>query len=399
MVGQLFDDRHAPLRTGLLALAGLGYLLVRSAPQDRLAPADWAMAVASLVLSVAAARWPTACAAALALVVALSDRLATVTPVVPLVGAGWILLEVAARRPARPHAVLAASALCAAHVVPNLDNWPQAIPSQLFTLATLVGVPFLLGANLRSARLLAEQAGHAVTVERRERSAALAAARSAERTAIARELHDVVAHHVASVVLRVGIARHVLGGRDPRVDEVLDDVHATGTAALGDLRRLVTVLRHPDAVRADPGVVAVEERSLPDALAAAVERARLTGVQVETRIDPEVATIDAVRSLALLRLTQEALTNVATHAGPAARACLTAAVDGAGAVCWEVTDDGGTTAAPQGSPRPAGSGHGLVGMRERVELLGGRLHAGPLGATPGWRLATRLPPAGLGTER
>ena len=122
--------------------------------------------------------------------------------------------------------------------------------------------------------------------------------------------------------------------------EVLDDVHATGTTALTDLRRLVEVLRDPDGVRDDAAITAIEPGSLPAALGAAVDTARRTGLTVEADIDEAVGTIDAVRGLAVLRLTQEALTNVAKHAGPTARARLRVTVDD-DAVSWEVADEGG----------------------------------------------------------
>ena len=192
-----------------------------------------------------------------------------------------------------------------------------------------------------------------------------------------------VAHHVASMVLRIGVARHVLPDVDPRVAEVFDDVHSTGTAALADLRRLVAVLRDP-SVRTDAALTAIEPGALPAALEAAVETARRAGLTVDAAIAPEVGSLDSVRGLAVLRLTQEALTNVAKHAGTAAevRLCV-AVVDGD--VAWSVEDDGGGV--PPGLP--SGGGHGLTGMRERVEVLGGRLTAGPVAG--GWRVETVLP--------
>jgi signal transduction histidine kinase len=197
-------------------------------------------------------------------------------------------------------------------------------------------------------------------------------------------LHDVVAHHVASMVLRIGVARHVLPDLDPRVGEVFDDVHGTGTAALADLRRLVEVLRGPDGVRGDADLTAIEPAALPAALGAAVDRARRTGLRVEAEIDPAVGALDSVRGLAVLRLTQEALTNVAKHAGTSARAGLTVSVL-RGDVYWEVQDDGAGVPAAV----PSGGGHGITGMRERVEVLGGSLEVGRSG--DGWRVATVLP--------
>jgi signal transduction histidine kinase len=116
-----------------------------------------------------------------------------------------------------------------------------------------------------------------------------------------------------------------------------------------------------------------------------VDTARRSGLVVDAEIAPSVGRLDAARGLAVLRLTQEALTNVAKHAGPAARVRLCVAVTG-GDVRWEVTDDGGSAGVREAPP---GGGHGLTGMRERVEVLGGRLDAGPAGG--GWRVRTVLP--------
>jgi signal transduction histidine kinase len=105
------------------------------------------------------------------------------------------------------------------------------------------------------------------------------------------------------------------------------------------------------------------------------------------QVAPAVAALDAVRGLAVLRLTQEGLTNVAKHAGPAAHARLSISVPD-GDVHWEVSDDGGARSA-SAADRPVGGRHGLTGMRERVEVLGGHLEAGPAG--PGWRVRAVLP--------
>ena len=105
----------------------------------------------------------------------------------------------------------------------------------LYGLITTAGLPLLLGLNVRSMREVVRQAEERAVEERRRRESETRAARADERGAIARELHDVVAHHVASIVLRIGVARHVLPDVTPAVADVFDDVHATGTAALTDL--------------------------------------------------------------------------------------------------------------------------------------------------------------------
>ncbi|WP_030439042.1 sensor histidine kinase [Actinoplanes subtropicus] len=399
-VVRLFERRQTWLRMLLLDLSGVAYLVF--GPHDPGLPdaRQWQLAVLAFGCAIALGRWP------LVNFLAQTGLLTIAICVLPdetinRVGASWALVEVALWT-ARPLTIwLCTALLFAVYLVFGLPGSDGPVSTEIFGILLLpVGLPLLLGLVIRNTRELGRQAQLWAESEGR-------AARADERGAIARELHDVVAHHVASMVLRAGVARHVLPELDPRVAEVLDDVHATGTTALTDLRRLVEVLRDPAGVRDDAAITAIEPGSLPAALGAAVDTARRTGLSVEADIDEAVGTIDAVRGLAVLRLTQEALTNVAKHAGPTARARLRVTVDD-DAVSWEVTDDGGAAGnegdavglPPQGAwfsapsvgpgagSGPAG-GHGLVGMRERVEVLGGELTAGPDGS--GWRVGTVLP--------
>jgi len=377
-VVRLFDRRHTWLRMVLLDLSGVAYL-VFGHPTD--GPPDtrqWQLAVLAFVCVVALCRWPVpnflvqAGLLAIAICVLHDDT-------INRVGTSWALVEVALWA-ARPLTIwLCTALLFGIYLVFDVTSAAGSERSEIFGVLLLpVGLPLLLGLVIRTTRELGRQAQLRAESEGR-------AARVDERGAIARELHDVVAHHVASMVLRAGVARHVLPELDPRVAEVLDDVHATGTTALTDLRRLVEVLRDPAGVRDDAAITAIEPGSLPAALGAAVDTARRTGLTVEADIDEAVGAIDAVRGLAVLRLTQEALTNVAKHAGSAARARLRVTVDD-DEVSWEVTDEGGSEAGGSDAP---GGGHGLIGMRERVEVLGGELTAGPSGT--GWRVGTVLP--------
>ncbi|MFI5895874.1 sensor histidine kinase [Actinoplanes sp. NPDC051513] len=375
-VVRLFDRRDTWARMVLLDLSGISYLVFGQDEGRHPTATQWWLAVAAFVVAIALCRWPAVCfltqAALLGVAICVLDD-----TTINQVGASWALAEVAlwARRPRTIWAC--AGLLFAVYVVFAVAGSPGSLSRELFGVIVLpVGLPLLLGLVIRTTRELGVQAGLRAESESR-------VARADERGAIARELHDVVAHHVASMVLRAGVARHVIPGLDPRVAEVLDDVHGTGTTALADLRRLVEVLRGPGGMRSDAAIAAIEPGALPAALGAAVDTARRTGLTVEADIDQAVGGVDAVRGLAVLRLTQEALTNVAKHAGPTARASLRVSVDD-GAVSWEVADDGGP-----GQPNAEGGGHGLVGMRERVEVLGGRLTAGPDGS--GWRVHTVLP--------
>jgi signal transduction histidine kinase len=393
-VVRLFDRRHTWLRMIVLDLSGVAYLVFGQDNGRLPGPAQWLLAVLAFGCAIALGRWSVVNFLAQTVLLAIATFVLHDTTI-NRVGSSWALVEVALWVAQQRTIWLCGGLLFAVYLVFAVPGSAGSLRSELFGVLLLpVGLPLLLGLVIRTTRELGRQAQLRAESEGR-------AARADERGAIARELHDVVAHHVASMVLRVGVARHVIPGLDPRVVEVLDDVHATGTTALTDLRRLVEVLRDPGGVRDDAAITAIEPGALPAALGAAVDTARRTGLTVEADIDEAVRTVDAVRGLAVLRLTQEALTNVAKHAGPTARARLRVTVED-DAVSWEVVDDGGE---PGGLPPtgawfsapsvgsgagggPAG-GHGLVGMRERVEVLGGELTAGPSGS--GWRVGTVLP--------
>jgi signal transduction histidine kinase len=208
--------------------------------------------------------------------------------------------------------------------------------------------------------------GASFVVAQRERHAArLRASRAAaaieeERARIARDLHDVVGHALTVMTVQAGAARLRLEPEDHPVLEQVEAIEETGREALLEMRRLVGVLRDGDAPRGpQPGLAA-----LPPLL----ERLRSVGTSVELTITGEQGPLSPGVDLAAYRVVQEALTNVSKHAGPAtATVTLTYGGD---ALSVEVSDDGA------GVPVD-GSGHGLVGMRERVALYGGSLVAGP----------------------
>ncbi len=364
-IERVFEPDYILVRLAILLAALVGDLVwIIPGVEGR----DWALALLALALA-GVCRWSPPAATLIAAGLLLYGELHgfAVTPALKVLTC-VLLFETAVRAPLWQ--VLGAAAACGFVVCWHAGSAGEVV----FRVVILQGVPLLLGGYVRLAREAA----------RRERDGAarrVEAARAAERAAIARELHDLVAHHVSSMVLRVGVARHVLApGADPRVTEVLDDLHAAGSAALDDLRRLVGVLRAPlDASFVDPG-------GLPDALGAVVDRAKGTGLVVESAVDPGVADLDPVRGLAVLRVAQEGLANAATHAGPSARASLRVTRLG-GTVRVEIDDDGAGR-----EPPAARTGHGLLGMRERVELLGGSLTAGPAGpGRPGWRVRATFP--------
>jgi signal transduction histidine kinase len=198
----------------------------------------------------------------------------------------------------------------------------------------------------------------------------------AERLRIARELHDVLSHSLASISLQAGVGLHLVDRQPEQAREALRTIRKASTDALAQARAALTVVRDAGGPPATaPGLADL------DALAASV---RATGLRVDldTELDGEPVIAEATGAIAY-RVVQEALTNVMRHAGPGAhaRARIGRARD------WleiEVTDDGAGVAAD------TGAGHGLRGMAERVGAAGGELRAGPaLGG--GFALHARLP--------
>jgi signal transduction histidine kinase len=205
----------------------------------------------------------------------------------------------------------------------------------------------------------------------RERDVAAREAIVEERARIARELHDVIAHHVSMIVMQAGAERRVAErGGDVSVG-VLGTIEQVGRGALTEMRRLLAMLRDGQSESLTP------QPRLAD-VPLLVERMRESGLPVELRIEGEPRDLPVGIELSAYRIVQEALTNALKHAGDA-RATVAVRYR-PGALELEIADDGGAEA-----PAPSG-GHGLVGMRERVALYGGRLQTG---ARPGGGYAVR----------
>jgi signal transduction histidine kinase len=213
----------------------------------------------------------------------------------------------------------------------------------------------------RRTRHTAELEARATHLERdREVRAGIAVAE--ERTRIARELHDVIAHCVSVMTVQSGAARLLLEEDPKRAVEPLLAVEDTGRQALAEMRRLLEILRR-DMV--ETGLV--PQPGLSD-LPALVERCEAAGVPVELKVAGEPEALAPGVDLAAYRVVQEALTNAVKHAGPA-RVWVTVHYD-RHALELEIADDG------QAAPKNGAHGQGLVGMRERVALYGGDLEAG-----------------------
>ncbi|SEQ93131.1 Histidine kinase [Lentzea xinjiangensis] len=351
-------------------------------PAPGTSPSAWTVPVAASLVFVAGRRLPLAVSLAQNALVLTAFLVDAPGLAAAQACAALSLGELAVRRPWRPQ--LAAG--CGGAVVADAvylagqeDDRPAVVALRV---ALVVGVPVLVGRHLRSVRELAARQREEKALVLRVRDAEISAAREADRVAVARELHDLVAHHVSSMVLRSAVARHAASDVE-QFREVLDDVHATGSAALRDLRDLVTVLRDPSV----PPPVGASPACLTTAVRQAAERCARAGFAVRTDISGTTGDLDGSHRLVVLRIVQEALTNVMRHAGPGAAVHLRVRDSHAG-VDVEVRDTGGV---PPGLTPPGlpSDGHGLTGMAERVERLGGSFHAGPAGA--GWVVRASLP--------
>ncbi|MFF5205497.1 sensor histidine kinase [Streptosporangium sp. NPDC000396] len=227
---------------------------------------------------------------------------------------------------------------------------------------------WITGRSVRLRRAyLAELRDRAERTER-AREADTRAARAEERSRIARELHDVVAHHVSVMTVQASAARRVLATNPDGAREALSAIEEMGRTALAEMRSIVGVLR-TDAAPAErnpqPGV-----QEIP----ALVDQMCEAGLRTRLWIEGERGQLPPGVDLAAYRLVQEALTNSLRHAGPRAQAWVTVR-HGPGELAVQVEDDG---KGPK-PPRSAGdrTGHGLVGIRERVALYGGILRVGP----------------------
>ncbi|MEU7867823.1 histidine kinase [Dactylosporangium sp. NPDC049140] len=237
-------------------------------------------------------------------------------------------------------------------------------------LALVLIASWAIGSGTQSRRrYLDELRARAADLEReRDQQAALAVA--AERARISRELHDVVAHGLSVMVVQAQGGEAALDNRPADTRAALAAIVKTGRESLADMRRVLSV---GEAWRPPPGLVA---------LPALLEQVREAGVAVQLQIGGDPVPLPSTVDLSAYRIVQESLTNVMKHAGPGARAAVALAYSRQ-EIALTVTDDG-----HGGAPGPAGNG--LRGMRERAELLGGRLRAGP-GGHGGFEVRAALP--------
>ncbi|WP_280484028.1 sensor histidine kinase [Nocardia farcinica] len=355
------------------APVALGFVLTRGAT-----PVDLGLVAAAGALLVAGVRWPLPVVAAQAVLLVAAHEFGHAAAIGVKATAALALADLALRRGPRRQAAGAAMLVAAYLVLEFRSSTPGSVPLP-YRLLLLVVLPVLLGGYLATMRRRAEVV---------ERNAGLLAqaARRGERVQLARDLHDIVAHHVSAILVRVGMARHLPDLGPDRTAAVLADIHGAAETALRDLHDLMNVLRE-DTDRAGPGPVLAGDRPiLPDLIEGLLDTARRAGLRVRATIDPAIAGLDGVRGLVLHRTIQEGVTNAIKHAPPGAGLSVAAALDGSGAVQVRMENDVG------GERDRTTGGFGLIGMRERLATVGGSLDCGPAGQV--WRLAAMIPPRG-----
>ncbi|MEV5982734.1 histidine kinase [Streptomyces sp. NPDC052114] len=303
-----------------------------------------------------------------------------------------VVFSVALRLPLRTLGRAAAlavlpMAVCAFRYPPG--SWDELIVPQIWSFVVVA----LAGIAVRSrhdyTEALVERARR-LEVER-DQQARLATA--AERTRIAREMHDIIGHNL-SVITGLADGGSYAAAKSPeRAAQALEAIGTTSRQALSELRRLLDVLRddEPAAAELSPQPALTDLHHLIDGVRAA-------GLPVRSTVRGHPAPVPAGRQLTVYRVVQEALTNTLKHAGPDATATVDVSYGEDGDVTVEVTDTGGGDVqgspppGPSGRSGPFGQGRGLTGMHERTALYDGTLEAGPRPHPPGgWRVHLHLP--------
>jgi signal transduction histidine kinase len=270
-------------------------------------------------------------------------------------------------------------------------RWPSSSATTWGHLVAVVfmTIPFALawviGDSLRTRRAYYAQLEERAERLQREREAQAKAAVAAERARIARELHDVVAHNVSVMVVQADGAAYVLDASPDQAKQALSTISQTGRLALAEMRRLLGLLRASD----DSGGEYVPQPGV-DQLGDLIDQVRGAGLPVDFAVDGTPRPLSSGVELTAYRIVQEALTNTRKHGGPDARATVHITYgdaelqmliedDGRGAQ-HELYEEGGAD----------GLGQGMIGMRERIAMVGGTLDTGPRPGG-GFRISAALP--------
>jgi signal transduction histidine kinase len=285
-------------------------------------------------------------------------------------------------------AIAGLAVVSTAIVVLGLSGAPGLDAVGVFGVIAQFAAGWAIGVAMRNRRAATEarvrEADKRAEAERQSAARVLAE----ERLRIAQELHDVIAHSMSVIAVQAGVGAHVLDERPEQARAALEAISATSRGTLTEMRRLLGVLRDSDGARSHAPAPGLSD------LPRLVDDVRAVGVPATLHVEGTADSVHAGVELSAFRVVQEALTNVLKHAGKPTRVEVTVR-HGPGLLAVEVTDDGRGLAARSsnggGAGAPTeGSGHGLVGMRERVELWGGELSVGPAPGG-GYRVTALLP--------
>jgi signal transduction histidine kinase len=249
-------------------------------------------------------------------------------------------------------------------------------PENIIPTWVFCAIIWFIGRTIRRSRLQAAQLRELAIQLELEREKKAQTAVSEERSRIAREMHDVVAHSVSVMVVQSQAAQRLLEGEQSAARQALSSIETTGRQALTEMRRLLGIVRRTDAeldLAPQPSLGRLEDL---------IEQVREAGLPVELRIEGEAAPLPPGVDLSAYRIVQEALTNTLKHAGPSHAKVVIHYQDDEVEV--KVTDDGA------GNGKGGGSQQGMIGMRERVVLYGGVLESGKK-AGGGYEVRALLP--------
>jgi signal transduction histidine kinase len=385
----------------------LVYAELRAAPFLRGIP-FWAAIVIVAVAVVPAAFRRCRPRTVLALVVT-AGAVATAfsTSPVPWLAAAFVIYVIPLRFPRRDALwllagtlLVMAAGLAAFASIPHGGYGPETgtigkAAALLLESGLLVTVAWLIGYSVRQQR--SQAAGQREQADRRAREQLAEArrAKSEERLQISRELHDVVAHTLSVIAVQAGVASYVIGERPEEAARALSSIEQTSRSALDEMRALLGVLRDGETGSRNgtgpgPGDAAlVPAPGLAD-LDSLAERAGAAGVRVDLSVRGERPRLPAGLDLAAYRVVQEAVTNVIKHAST--DRCQVTVTYQEETLTLEVVDNGGGSAATSGGELSV-AGNGIIGMRERAAMYGGKVRAAPLPGR-GFLVTARFPLAG-----
>ena len=352
--GTLVRNQGEPILRPLADLGNLGYLL---------------LAISGVVI-VVRRRWPvtvfvvTALASAIYYVLDFPD------------GPGWLGLFIAIytlteRGDGRQSLVVAGAGiavLAPTWLVAAANVEPRATIGWVFFRIGASVMSAALGESVRSRRVIAAEALERAELAERTREEEARLRVDEERLRIAREVHDTVAHAIAVINVQAGVTAHVLNRRPERVRETLEAIEQTSARALREMRTILGVLRDDHDGRVpQPGLAQIDDIAV---------QAREAGLDVAVSTAPSAVEVPSAVGRAVYRIVQESITNVIRHVGPT-RVSVSVAYD-ADAIAVRVTDEGAQDETPADRPPAASAapGRGLLGLRERCQLLGGKLTAG-----------------------